>query len=79
MNKYAKIDISGLFYSKNDCKKILQGHSYILEIHNGEKFVGYSQYERPIWILKENVIPGYGATYKKKVYRIINSREIGID
>lgn len=79
MNKYAKIDISGLFYSKNDCEKILQGHNYILEIHNGDKFIGYSQYERPIWILKENVISGYGVTYKKKVYRILNSKEIGID
>ena len=79
MSKYARIDISGLFYTREDCDKILKNHNYILEIFSGDKFVGYSQYERPIWILKERVVFGYGVTYKKKIYRILNSKEIGID
>ena len=79
MKKYAKIDISGLFYSKNDCVQVHQGHSYQLEINNGDKFIGYSQYERPVWILKENVVSGYGVTYKKKIFRILNYKDLGLD
>ena len=51
-NKFAKIDISGISYTKNDCEKILPGKSYILEIQKNGRFVDYSQFERPIWILK---------------------------
>ena len=47
-NKFAKIDISGISYTKNDCEKILPGKSYILEIQKNGRFVDYSQFERPI-------------------------------
>ncbi len=78
-NKFAKIDISGISYTRNDCEKILPGKNYILEIQKNARFVDYSQYERPIWILKDNIVRGYGVTYKKKVYRVLNSKELGLE
>ena len=78
-DKFAKIDISGISYTKNDCEKIVPGRSYILEIQKNGRFVDYSQYERPLWILKDKIIKGYGVTYKKKVYRVLNSKDFGLE
>jgi hypothetical protein len=77
--QYAKIDINGIFYTKNDCEKILSNKKFILEIQKSGSFVSYSEFERPVWILKESIVKGYGVTYKKKIYRIINAMDIGLD
>ena len=71
-DKFAKIDISGISYTKNDCEKIVPGRSYILEIQKNGRFVDYSQYERPLWTLKDKIVKGYGVTYKKKVFKSFN-------
>jgi hypothetical protein len=42
-DKFAKIDISGISYTKSDCEKIVPGRSYILEIHNMRGPSGFSK------------------------------------
>ena len=76
---YAKIDINGIFYTKNDCEKILSDKKFILEIQKSGSFFSYSEFERPVWILKESIVKGYGVKKKKNIYRILNSMEIDLD